>query len=58
MDFNKDKKVTLADFENLAVKYLCGSGFSAVNMQRFSETKTTVTTTITSSKATSGNLQK
>ena len=34
MDFNKDKKVTVVDFENLAVKYLCGQGFSSSNLQQ------------------------
>lgn len=35
MDFNKDKKVTIQDFENLAVKYLCGQGFNLGNFARF-----------------------
>ncbi len=52
LDFNKDKKVTVADFENLAIKYLCGQGFNTSNFQKFTESKTTISSTTKITKTT------
>ncbi len=49
MDFNKDKKVTVADFESLAVRYLCGQGgFSSNSFTKFSSDQRTSNVTNTS----------
>lgn len=42
LDANRDQRVTEADFENLAVRYLCGQGMSS----RY-ESRTTTTVTVT-----------
>lgn len=41
LDANRDKRVTEADFENLAMRYLCGQ-----NMSNRYETRTTTTITV------------
>ena len=43
LDANHDSRVTETDFENLALRYLCGQG---ANSHRY-ETRTTTTVTIT-----------
>ena len=42
LDANHDKRVTEQDFENLALRYLCGQG----NSSRY-ETRTNTTITVT-----------
>jgi len=56
LDLNKDKKVTVADFENLAIKYLCGQGLSSSNFQKFTESKTTITSTTTKTTRTTAQM--